>query len=269
MVSGRLIDAYREGFGLGETRIVNEDDTHDSVRFDFAIHRLGAGERVDGSSPTKESVWVLMDGEAEVTCEGAAQTVRRTSLFDDPPTAVHISAGGRADIASRGTSEWAVARATNGRRFETRIFSPDELRPEFRGKGLVQDMCLRNVRLIFDLDERPDSNLVIGEVVNYPGRWSSFPPHHHPQPELYHYRFTEPQGYGHAELGEHVLKVRSYDSIKIMGGEGHSQCSAPGYGMYYLWVIRHLEGRPYRGFEFEPEHRWLLNPENQGWSPRE
>jgi 5-deoxy-glucuronate isomerase len=130
-------------------------------------------------------------------------------------------------------------------------------------------MSLRNVRLIFDWRERPESNLVVGEVVNYPGRWSSYPPHHHAQPELYHYRFTEPQGYGHAELGERVFKVRQNDTIKIMGGESHSQVSAPGYGMYYLWIIRHLEGRPYRGFEFLPEHRWLLSPDEQGWRPRD
>jgi 5-deoxy-glucuronate isomerase len=38
--------------------------------------------------------------------------------------------------------------------------------------------------------------------------------------------------------------------------------------MYYLWVIRHLPGRPYKGFEFTPAHQWLLDPKNQGWTAR-
>jgi 5-deoxy-glucuronate isomerase len=124
------------------------------------------------------------------------------------------------------------------------------------------------VRLIFDDSNRPEANLVLGEVVNYPGRWSSYPPHHHPQAEIYHYRFTLPQGYGHAELGDEVYKVRSYDTIKILDGVSHAQVSAPGYGMYYIWVVRHRPGNRYTGFRFAEEHRWVLDPANQGWQPR-
>ena len=266
MLEGRLIRTYRDGFAAGESSVVGEDDPVDSVGFDFAIQRLRAGERFDEASP-KEAVWLLMSGAAELSFGGATHAVRRSSLFDEPPTALSLCARTEVSIASVTDTEWAVARARNDRRFAPRLFLPEALAPEYRGKGLVQDMSLRNVRLVFDLDERPESAFVIGEVVNYPGRWSSYPPHHHAQPELYHYRFTEPQGYGHAELGEHVFKVRPRDSIKIMAGESHAQVSAPGYGMYYLWIIKHLDGLPYRGFEFAPEHRWLLDPENQGWRP--
>ena len=38
--------------------------------------------------------------------------------------------------------------------------------------------------------------MVLGEVVNLPGKWSSYPPHHHPQPECYFYRFDKPMGFG-------------------------------------------------------------------------
>jgi 5-deoxy-glucuronate isomerase len=103
--------------------------------------------------------------------------------------------------------------------------------------------------------------------VNYPGRWSSYPPHHHDQPEIYHYRFTDPDGYGHAELGDDVLKVRTNDTVFIPPGLDHGQVSAPGYGMYYLWMIRHLPGNPYTGFTFAKEHQWTLNPKKQGWKP--
>ena len=102
------------------------------------------------------------------------------------------------------------------------------------------------VRTVFDRrNADPNAELVLGEVVTMPGRWSSYPPHHHPQPEIYHYRFTKPQGFGHAELGEQVLKVRQYDTVKILDGLDHAQCAAPGYGMYYAWVIRHLPDNPY------------------------
>jgi 5-deoxy-glucuronate isomerase len=61
--------------------------------------------------------------------------------------------------------------------------------------------------------------------------------------------------------------VRQGDTTKIPGGLDHAQVSAPGYGMYYLWIVRHLPRRPYKGFTFTPAHTWLLDPARQGWQP--
>jgi 5-deoxy-glucuronate isomerase len=57
-----------------------------------------------------------------------------------------------------------------------------------------------------------------------------------------------------------VLKVRARDTLLILDGQDHSQVAAPGYGMYYIWVIRHLPGNPYVAPEFTPEHRWMKAP---------
>ena len=195
----------------------------------------------------------------------AGREVARHSLFDEPPTALHVPGGTPVRIRRQ-----RVVASGRWRAPPTSVRSPPALRarglePEYRGLGLVQNACLRNVRLIFDHEHRPESNLVLGEVVNFPGRWSSYPPHHHVQPEIYHYRFTLPQGYGHAELGEDVFKVRGRDTVKILDGVSHAQVSAPGYGMYYLWIVRHLPGNPYTGFRFDPEHAWVLDAAQQGW----
>jgi 5-deoxy-glucuronate isomerase len=255
-----LITKNREGFGRGYTAITPE----------FGIHVFSQGERFD-ETLDQESAWILLDGKAKLEWHPGqgAQVVSRASLFDEGPTVLHLSTGSRLSIETLSSrAEWAVCRETNPARFEPRLFLPEDVRPEYRGKDLAQGACLRNVRQVFDLKSRPESRIVLGEVVNYPGRWSSYPPHHHDQPEIYHYRFTLPQGYGHAERGEEVFKVKSGDTLLIPGGQDHAQVSAPGYGMYYLWVVRHLDGNPYTGFEFTPEHRWILNPENQGWEAK-
>lgn len=231
---------------------------------DFEIRRLLRSDRVEEIA-AKETLWVLLNGEARVTLRGKESVVSRHSLFDQGPTAVHCGAGERLVIA--GPSEWAIVRTTHAGTRDARLYRETEFTSEDRGAGLAQGACRRLVRTIFDYSTRPDSALVVGEVVNFPGRWSTYPPHHHDQPEIYHYRFTKPQGYGHAELGEEVFKVHHGDTITIPGGLDHSQVSAPGYGMYYLWVIRHLPRRPYKGFTFTPEHKWLLDPKNQGWQP--
>ena len=157
----------------------------------------------------------------------------------------------------------------NDNRFETMIFDESNLlESEHRGKDLLDDTAYRIVRTIFDIRNRPDANLVLGEVITFPGKWSSYPPHHHSQPEIYHYRFTEPQGYGHGESGDNVLKIQQYDTLKILYDLDHGQVAAPGYGMYYIWVIRHLPGNPYTIPEFTQEHAWTkTNEANQRvWS---
>ena len=140
---------------------------------------------------------------------------------------------------------------------------------EHRGRGLLDDTAYRFVRTIFDTRNRPEAKLVLGEVVTLPGRWSSYPPHHHAQPELYHYRFTAPQGYGHCELGDDVVKVKENDTVAIVGGVDHPQVAAPGYGMYYLWIVRHGAQARYTGFSFDDAHTWMLSGTEQGWKPKE
>jgi 5-deoxy-glucuronate isomerase len=262
-----LVKASEKSFPRGTTPVFHEGRPGRSgfdLTMDFEIRRLTRTDRV-AETTTKETLWVLIGGSAKVKLGAHTAEISRGSVFDEGPHALHCGAGERIEIS--GASEWAVVRTTNPRKLGSRLYRNDEFASEDRGAGLAQGACRRLVRTIFDYDARPESALVVGEVVNFPGRWSTYPPHHHAQPEIYHYRFTQPQGYGHAELGDAVFKVHHGDTIKIPGGLDHSQVSAPGYGMYYLWVIRHLPRRPYKGFTFTPAHTWLLDPKNQGWSP--
>lgn len=39
----------------------------------------------------------------------------------------------------------------------------------------------------------------------------------------------------------------------------HPQATAPGYAMYFCWMIRHLNENPWTTRIIEEEHKWLLN----------
>lgn len=245
----------------------NGSATRTSMRLDFGLLVLERGETVT-VQPTLETVWVLLRGRVSFACAGQSHSARRDSVFDENPSALRCGAGERVEIGAHTGVELAQVQTVNPRYRGAEFFPASAVAAEDRGAGLAQGACRRAVRAIFDHASRPDSNLVIGEVVNRAGLWSSYPPHHHAQPEIYHYRFTEPQGYGHAEVGEQVMKVRDGDTVRIPGGLDHAQVAAPGYGMYYLWVVRHLPAQPYRGFAFTAEHKWLLDPQRQGWTPK-
>ena len=256
------------GFAHGHTVVTRFDEEEDNTGIEFSVLNMNAGEKLETISET-ETAYLLMQGEATFTVSGQAMSASRRSIFDQSPYCVHLAAGEKVVIDSQAESEITVFRTANTKPFEVRFYGPDDVPNEHRGRGQVDNACYRFVRTIFD-DTNSDSNaeLVLGEVVTLPGRWSSYPPHHHPQPEIYHYRFTEPQGYGHAELGDDVLKVKQCDTVKIFDGFDHPQCAAPGYGMYYLWVIRHLPGNRYTVPVFTEEHKWIQGENPAFWRPQ-
>lgn len=215
-----------------------------------------------------ETAWLLMHGKLRVTVGGETTQFERASLFDESASCLHVCSGSDVTLEALTDCELTVYRCDNQKDFPARVITPDDVPNEHRGAGQVASRCLRFVRTIFDgSSSHENTELVLGEVVTLPGGWSSYPPHHHPQPEIYHYRFTEPQGYGHAELGDDVLKVHDRDTVRITPGLDHAQCAAPGYGMYYAWVIRHLPDNRYTIPDFTEEHRWTMDKDAAFWWP--
>jgi len=262
-----VITSHREGFKDGFTRITTAGEAEADTGISMGVLRLAAGES-HVTTFASETALLLMEGCVRGTLAGQAFEFARASLFDDSPACLHAPAGTPLEIRAETAVEFTVYSCSNTETFVPRVFRPSDVADERRGEGQVGGRCLRLVRTIFDgRNSPPGVQLVLGEVVTLPGGWSSYPPHHHPQPEIYHYRFTHPQGFGHAELGEQVFKVRAFDTIKILAGLDHAQCAAPGYGMYYSWVIRHLPGSPYTVPEFTPEHSWTMSPDARIWEP--
>ena len=263
---------HPEPSARGLTWLVRAGDATFDTGMDFGLLRLAAGEEADLSSPLEQAA-LLLTGEVVLGWEGAGarreHRAQRESLLDEEPTVLHTGAGAAVSVRASRDSELALVRTANARPLAACLYAAgDLLAVEQRGAGRVGDAAHRVVRTVFDERNRPDANLVLGEVVNSPGRWSSYPPHHHPQPEIYHYRFEPEGGYGHAELGETVFKVRHGDTLRILDGLDHPQVAAPGYAMWYLWAIRHLPDARYVTPTFVPEHLWTAEPGARAWEPR-
>ena len=235
------------------------------VGLSFGVCKIAPGENMSLGSAEMETAVLAFEGTGFLRSAGRTLDFSRAEWIETPPTVLHCCAGDCVEAVNRGDSsvEIFVIQTYNPRRFGPRFYSAADIQSEHRGKGILQDTCHRIVRLAFDdTNGPPESNLVLGEVINFAGRWSSYPPHFHPQPEIYYYRFDPPNGYGYGELGEEVFKIRAGDLLAITASRSHCQVSAPGYNMYYLWAVRHPEGNRYRGFTFEPEHAWTLRARN-------
>jgi 5-deoxy-glucuronate isomerase len=116
--------------------------------------------------------------------------------------------------------------------------------------------------------EQPASRLLLGETINPPGNWSSYPPHRHDRhnppeeaelEEVYLFKVDPPAGFGvqmlYDERGdERAFVVRDDDVAAIRHGY-HPVVAASGYALYYLWVLAG-QGREMMP-RLDPDHAWV------------
>ena len=271
-----IVQRNQEPFPRGYTAVTEIDGAHSDMLMDFGILKLGEGESWS-SSDTKERAFLLMTGSIRLEWGGAAGAetaaaesaeISRRSLLDEEPTALHVPSGVLVTVTSiAGESEIAIQAVPNEKHFAPRLWKPGEYRSDRFGEGTLQDTSTRNVRTIFDAATAPESEMVLGEVINFPGKWSSYPPHDHAMPEVYHYRFFPEQGFGHAEQEDQVFKVKNFDSYAIPPHVTHSQCAAPGYAMYYIWMIPHLPDDRFGPDSriFRADHTWVMDGDAPIW----
>src|SRR5262245_55054885 len=160
------LTAHRPGFALGRTAISTFDEP-DSTGIALSVWKLRCGERVE-ETLARETAFLLMSGELELA---PSTVLRRASLFDDLPSALRAGAGASIVLSALTDVELTVYETKNTHALPARIYLPKDVRDELRGKGLVKNTALRFVRTIFDRENaHPDAELVLGEVVNLPGR---------------------------------------------------------------------------------------------------
>jgi 5-deoxy-glucuronate isomerase len=264
---------HKPPFTRGLTILSPRTGVTADMLMDFGVLVLNPGESWASSSKNDEQCWLLARGSAEIAWDGGKQKIERPNLFDYSPWCLSVPRNNMVYIkAGNEGAEFYYAATDNPRDFASRLYTPEETMSEFRGEGTMGETSTRIVRTCFDDTNRSESNLVIGEVIGIPGKWSSYPPHHHPQPEIYHYRFLPEQGFGLTAIGGTPYIIKDKDTLLIREEEVHPQVTAPGYAMWYLWIIRHIEGAHYGPATNTPvfveEHKWVMGDENKIWQPK-
>ena len=241
----------------------NEVITEENGRMSFTMMDISL-VRLDGSSckidkkENKETAIQLIEGEMDFEANGKKYEARRGGVFENPGFVLHVPKNTEVKLSSKSKAELLVISTTNKNDFEPKFYTPSDVLVQCFGVGQWDDTGARDVLTFFDYENAPYSNLVIGEVFSLPGRWSSYVPHSHPQPEVYYYRFDKPQGFGAAFINYEASTITDKDFLLIPGGNTHPQCAAPGYALFFSWIIRHLDGDPWRKTRTpDPAHTWL------------
>lgn len=230
----------------GEEILSTYDNEYRDMLMDVRVYRMAAGSGREFCREGEEIAILLLSGEVTFSWPDGEKTVSRKDVFTEGPWALHVAGGMKAVVKAVKDTEILVQCTQNEKTFASHLYSPEEAPWAYSGaKGKFGDTANRQVNTIFDHDICPESNMVLGEVMNDRGNWSGYLPHRHPQPELYYFKFDRPEGFGASFVGDDVFKSVDNSFSAIPGGRLHPQSAAPGYLMYTCWMIRHLPGNPW------------------------
>ncbi len=232
---------------------------------DLRLVRLEAGDVWAGHS-AGEQLAVVLGGTVEASVDGVTfgPVGGRDDVFDGPGEAAYVPPGTGLSLSARAPATVAIASApVDGRTpGSARVIRAADQRVATAGAGNWQ----RTIRTVLGPGDDA-GRLIVGETVNPPGNWSSYPPHKHDRQappeevaleEVYFYRLRPEGGFAVQLLydgaEERALIVRDGDAVAIPSGY-HPVVAAAGYELYYLWVLAG-EGRELVPF-FDPEHAWV------------
>lgn len=234
------------------------DGPFPGMLMNITIYKLPEGRTISLFSDTEETAVLLISGDVKFGWQDKSALAVRPDTFCDPAVCLHVPKGISVTIEVHSESEILVQSAVNDTVFDSILYTSENTVTGTFGKGQFDGKAVRTVRTFFDCQNAPYSNLVLGELLVPQGGWSSYPPHSHEQPEVYYYRFDKPQGFGAAFVGDEAAKISDGSFAAIPGGLTHPQVNAPGYPMYYAWMIRNFEGNPWTDRNYDPDHVWML-----------
>ena len=190
-------------------------------------------------------------------------------MFDGKPTTVYVPRDSKYEVTATGSMmlEIGVCKVKARKKYEAFVIDANDVTTEHRGKLNWQ----RDVNdIITSKYEGKVDRIVLGETYSMPGQWSSYPSHKHDtdnlpfevnMEEIYHFKVNPGQGFGIQVMYSDDMSLReSYiikngDSVAIKNGY-HPVAAAPGYQVYYLWVMAGADTRQLTPCD-DPNHAWV------------
>lgn len=229
----------------GEKVIARIGGKNKEMLMDISVFLLTKGSKKIFLQKDKEIAILLIDGKINITADKFCEKAERKDLFKDLPTTLHVCKGTKITIEALEDARIMYQATLNDRVFPAKIYRKADIIQTVSCENMWENTAVRDVNTIFDYDNAPYSNMVIGEVLARQGRWWSYVPHSHPQPEVYYYEFEREEGFGACFIGEKAYTIKNGSAGCFVGGNNHVQVTAPGYPMYNIWMIRHLDNNPW------------------------
>lgn len=283
---GSALHIKGKGFQEGYQQIAGPESG--ALRWQ-TVGRLGlaAGRPYEATTDGDELTLALLDGAVSLDSDGVSATASRNSAdFADGPTYLCLPPRTTYRLTSQSpTADLVVFQAPIAGQSPTA--SDGQANPP---SGVVRpaDAPVRRVGAAnWARDVWPGTSLsrftqrlLVGETINPPGNWSSYPPHKHDEDappteaiyeEVYFFQFKPAGGFGFQRIYEHgaagadapdpldeAFVITDGDTIIIPRGY-HPVVAAPGYQMRYVWSLcgEPSGGKRYGAWSDDPAHVWL------------
>jgi len=233
------------------------------------VLKMLSGEEYKGDSKEELAI-TLLHGKCSISLsEGKITwTGKRSSVFSDKPTSFYIPPKISYVISSLTDTELVIAKSP------CNLDDSADIKPALISSADVKVCSFgaanwrRDVQMIIGHDF-PSQKLIIGETINPPGNWSSFPPHKHDQSkenesileEIYYFKTYPTNSYGIMYLYDrkdlNVLLPVENNEIVIIPKGYHAVVATPGTVLYYFWALSGPE-KVYK-VNFEERFKWLDN----------
>lgn len=230
---------------------------------------LEDAQSFEANSGGFEVALIILGGKCAVSgdnfnfpCVGA-----RKDVFDGKPYTVYIPRNTNYKITALGKVDIAWADSPSELDTPAYVITPEQVIECHIGKRTYE----RDAYLMLT-EKFPSAHFYIGEAYVKDGRHASYPPHRHDfdnppievdMEETYFFRFKPNQGYGIQKIYtddrslDVTYTVEENDTTLIPRGY-HPVIGAPGYDMYYLWVMAGAVNRKFVSV-IDPAHKWVLD----------
>jgi len=219
---------------------------------------LGDADSEIGCILTLGKIKIFIDGKTYVLGP-------RMEVFNSKPWGIYIPPNKKIELVGITKSELVVAKVRSEPSEGDVVVIPP---PEIERKTVGVHNWKRYVTQVID-NTRGSKHIIMGETVNPPGNWSSYPPHKHDKhnpplewqmEEVYLYRINPQEGFGiqriYTEEGDIDQTITVLDNTVMPITKGyHPVVAAPGYSLYYLWVLGGKD--PVNIPRDDPKHSWI------------
>ena len=240
---------------------------------------FGEGKSYEGKLGDEEAILTLLFGQAMIEIkEKSGKSIHykigpRKDPFIDLSTMVYLPPGSEFNITSVSSSFRSTLHRTPVKKEgHALLIEPSQVKPESTGASNWR----RNVCLCTAVD-LPIQRFIMGETINPPGNWSSYPPHKHdedkppyeaPYEEVYHFLVKPERGFGFIRLYDppdrkdrldEAFVIQNGDTVVLPRGY-HPLTVAPGYQLFYLFALVG-DKREYGAWSDDPNHKWIRSCE--------
>lgn len=255
---------YKEQSGF--TKISGIEDA-DMKLTEFGIINLKKGKEYSADTGNFETALIVLGGNCDIYGKDFKFSIAdgRKDVFSGKPYTVYIPPKTSYSVKVTTDVEIAWTASPSTAKNKPYMISPGQVKEVHIGKENYQ----RNAYLILT-DEFYSGHFFIGEAFVPSGNHASYPPHRHDfdnlpvevdMEEVYFFRFNPEQGYGIQKIYtddksiDFTCTVKQNDTTLIPRGY-HPVINAPGYTMYYLWIMAGRNNRKFLSV-IDPEHKWI------------